>query len=520
MDIILLLARLLLAVVFVAAGLAKLADRAGSRRALLDFGVPSGLAAPLVVLLPLAELAAAAALIPTISAWWGALGALALLLLFVAAIGYNLAHGRTPDCHCFGQLRSTPAGWPTLARNLILSVIAGFIVVFGRTNVGASAIDWLGTLTTVQRIEVAVATLVVALFIVETWVVLQVLRQHGDVLLRLDELETRLAEYGTKVLPELPSSSANGLAIGTVAPAFRLSGLYGETITLDYLRANNKPVMLIFSDPGCGPCTTLLPEIGRWQRDYASKLTLALISRGSPEANRDKSSIYELTHVLLQQDREVAEVYQARGTPCAVLIHPDGTINSLLACGADLIRALCAQAVGLPALKPPQAATTNKNGAALPMVAVSDGNGAVPGQTSRSQIGAPAPAFTLPDLYGQAISLSDFRGSTTLLLFWNPDCGFCQQMLADLKSWEAEPPRDAPNLLLVSTGGVDKNQAQGFQSSVLLDGGFTIGPKFGIHGTPMAVLVDAEGKIASGVAAGAPEVLALAQTGILSPKPG
>jgi hypothetical protein len=38
----------------------------------------------------------------------------------------------------------------------------------------------------------------------------------------------------------------------------------------------------------------------------------------------------------------------------------------------------------------------------------------------------------------------------------------------------------------------------------------TTGRTFGATGTPMAVLVDAEGKIASEVAAGAPAVLALA----------
>src|SRR5437588_2733952 len=143
MDVVLLFARLLLAVVFVVAGLAKLADRAGSQQALLGFSVPARLVAPLSVLLPLAELAVAVALIPTASAWWGALGALALLLLFVAAIGYSLAHGRTPDCHCFGQLHSAPAGWATLVRNLILAAIAGFVVGPGRTNAGASAIGWL-----------------------------------------------------------------------------------------------------------------------------------------------------------------------------------------------------------------------------------------------------------------------------------------------------------------------------------------------------------------------------------------
>jgi len=44
----------------------------------------------------------------------------------------------------------------------------------------------------------------------------------------------------------------------------------------------------------------------------------------------------------------------------------------------------------------------------------------------------------------------------------------------------------------------------------VLDQDFTIGRKFGANGTPMTVLVDAKGNIASELAAGAPAVLALA----------
>src|SRR5215470_15713592 len=112
MDIALLLARWLLAAVFAVAGLAKLADRTGSRQALRDFGVPARLATPLGILLPVAEMAIATALLPTISAWWGAIGALACLLLFIAGIGINLARGHRPACHCFGQISSAPVGWP------------------------------------------------------------------------------------------------------------------------------------------------------------------------------------------------------------------------------------------------------------------------------------------------------------------------------------------------------------------------------------------------------------------------
>jgi len=120
----------------------------------------------------------------------------------------------------------------------------------------------------------------------------------------------------------------------------------------------------------------------------------------------------------------------------------------------------------------------------------------------------------LPDLTGKQVGLADFHGSRTLVLFWNPDCGFCQQMLEDLKAWEARPPEGAPRLLVVSTSTVEANAVMGLRSPVLLDQGFSAGSKFGANGTPMAVLVDAEGKIASEVAAGAPAVLALARSGM------
>ena len=140
MDLVLLVARLLLAAVFAVAALAKLADLPGSRQAMRDFGVPARLAAPLGTLLPLAELAVAVALIPRASAWWGAVGALALLLLFVAGIGVSLARGRHPDCHCFGQIHSAPAGWQTLVRNGALAAVAGFVLWQGRDHPGRGAL--------------------------------------------------------------------------------------------------------------------------------------------------------------------------------------------------------------------------------------------------------------------------------------------------------------------------------------------------------------------------------------------
>jgi thioredoxin-like negative regulator of GroEL len=115
------------------------------------------------------------------------------------------------------------------------------------------------------------------------------------------------------------------------------------------LRAAGKPVLLFFTDPDCGPCTALLPDLGRWQRESQARVTMALVSRGTAEAHRAKTTEHGLANVLLQRDREVAEAYQVRGTPSTVLVRPDGTIGSALAQGADAIRLLVARTVGVPA---------------------------------------------------------------------------------------------------------------------------------------------------------------------------
>jgi methylamine dehydrogenase accessory protein MauD len=423
-----------------------------------------------------------------------------LLLLFVGGISYNLARGRTPDCHCFGQLHSAPAGWPTLIRNLVLAAVAAVILILGRNTPELGVLDWLAPLSLIQRIEVLGGVVLLALLIGEGWILFQVLSQQGRLLLRIEELEARRSEAGSAVIPQ-PALGTAGLPVGSTAPSFTLPTLAGETVTQQALRALGKPVLLLFSDPGCGPCNALLPEVGRWQREYASKVVVALISRGTVEANRPKATEHGLRHVLLQQDREIAQAYQVSGTPSAVLIRRDGTIGSPLAQGADAIRVLLDQALSPTGL------------GTLPMASVQgNGNGAAaPQPPPGPKIGQPAPDFSLPDLSGQTVHLSDFRGDTTLLLFWRPSCGFCQRMLEDLKAWEAHPPKGAPKLLVVSTDSVESNQAMGLRSPVLLDqDGMRIGRLFRATGTPMAVLVDAEGKLASELAAGAPAVLALA----------
>jgi uncharacterized membrane protein YphA (DoxX/SURF4 family) len=127
MNALVLVARVVLAAVFAVAAIAKLTDMAGTRRAVQAFRLPAATA----IALPIVELATAALLLWPASAWWGALLAVALLILFEFTISSSLRRGRAPECHCFGQLRAAPISRRTLVRNALLAVPAILILVAG-----------------------------------------------------------------------------------------------------------------------------------------------------------------------------------------------------------------------------------------------------------------------------------------------------------------------------------------------------------------------------------------------------
>jgi peroxiredoxin/uncharacterized membrane protein YphA (DoxX/SURF4 family) len=306
------LARLLLAAVFAVAGIAKLADRDGTRRAVRDFGVPSALAPALAFLLPVAELAVAAGLVPGASARFAAAGAAALLALFTIAIANALLRGRTPDCHCFGQLHSAPAGSGTLARNAALAGLA--VLIAAQPASDPSSLQLAGT---------AVA-LVVAAQALLLW---KLLCRYGHALRRIEELEAGAGQQRT-------------LEAGIEAPLFALPSVGGGKIALPGLLARARPVLLVFADPGCGPCQALMPRLAEWQQLHAKQLTLAVISRGDVEENAEMEEEHGLRDVLVQGDREVAELYGVEATPSATLIGADGRVKQAVAPGGSAIEQL------------------------------------------------------------------------------------------------------------------------------------------------------------------------------------
>ncbi len=152
MNIVFLLCALFLIGVFAVAGVAKLVDRSGSRKAMTDFGLPVSLAGPLSLLLPIAEITIASLLVPATTTWWSSLGALGFLLIFSVGIGVNLARGNKPACHCFGQLRSAPVSWATLLRNALFTACAAILVWRGSPESNAHISGLLESLTETQKV--------------------------------------------------------------------------------------------------------------------------------------------------------------------------------------------------------------------------------------------------------------------------------------------------------------------------------------------------------------------------------
>lgn len=472
-------ARVVLFLVFAVAGTAKLLDRQGTRAALVGFGAPQRSAAPLAIALPLAELAVAGLLLPASTAIIGAIGALALLAVFSATIGWNLARGRSPDCHCFGQLHSAPASWKTLVRNGALLGVAGIAVAASVAEPPTSAVAWIADLDGSELLAFAVAAAAAVVVAAVSVAFVSLMRSYGRVLVRLERIEGALANAGIELGDDEPMPQI-GLEPGTPAPTFWAESLAGETISIDTLGASGRPSVLLFTSTSCGPCKTLLPTAAEWQRDYEDVLNVVFVSEGSRHDVQAESTEHGLEQVLVDEGGRLYDAYRANGTPSAVLIAPDGTVGSWVAGGSERIEQLVGQAVAGVAEE-----------AGLPT-------------------GADAPDLELPSLTGETVSLASLRDRDTLLLFWNPDCGFCRSMHEDLLAWEESTNGVHPRLVVVSSGDEESTRAEGFSSLVLLDEEFAAGNAFSANGTPMGVLVDADGRIASSVAAGAEAVLALA----------
>jgi peroxiredoxin len=162
--------------------------------------------------------------------------------------------------------------------------------------------------------------------------------------------------------PSLARSRLNrtGLKAGAVAPEFRLPLVDGGELALADLRGRR--VLLVFSDPKCGPCDQLAPRLQELHLERPDFQVL-VISRRDAEATRAKAEALGLTfRIAMQRQWEVSLKYGMFATPTGYLIDERGIIVKDVAVGVEPILALADEpATAVDEIDP----LFHRNGAAL-----------------------------------------------------------------------------------------------------------------------------------------------------------
>ncbi|MFZ1702383.1 MAG: MauE/DoxX family redox-associated membrane protein [Pyrinomonadaceae bacterium] len=485
MEIFLLIIRLGLAGVFGVAGMGKLFDPEGSEKALVAFGVPKPLVAPFVHLLPLFEIALGISLLFVSSSWYGAIGSAGLLAIFFIAMLYQMAKGNAPDCHCFGQIHSEPVGISSVLRNIVLLGFAVFLAAGGAARQGLSLVN--------STQDMLIATFGLALVVLVGIAILSLKHisdQQRQIMRRIEMMEI-VGRDGGSVERENVAHPHDGLPIGAVVPDFSLSNIDGKAVSLAETRLDNLPVLFLFVGPNCNPCRSLAPEFEQWSEDLAGKVKVAFVSNGKAVENRDKFGEKIARAMLLQKEREFADAVKAKWTPTALFIDANGRVASHVAAGDTAIRTLVEQ-IKADDLSGELTYFTNGSG-----------------HSHTTKIGETVPEFSIEDVTGNEITPETFKNKQTLVAFWSLGCGFCQQMIGDLRDWDNARGVDEPGLIVFSDGNADQNAELGLQSPVVLDEGHKTAAGFGMFGTPSAVLVNEKGIIVSETAVGAADIWAL-----------
>lgn len=484
MELVLLLDRIFLAAIFMLAGVGKLLDLEGSEKAVKDFGTPEEIAKFFAVALPFAEIVFAILLLFTETSWLGAIGGLLLLLTFIGGMIWQMAQGKAPDCHCFGQIHSEPVSQKTLIRNVVFAILALVLIVAGRENQGLSFSD-LTSETDFMQIILGLAA--VGLLAAVVFYLKKISEQQVQIMRRIEVIELLAHEDGKGINREDVETPQSGLLIGTPAPDFEAKDLNGKLVSFEQLLTKAKPMFFVFVSPTCAPCAALLPEIEAWQTELKDKLDFVFISSGKARENAEKLGGNTFKQILLQDENEVAEAFDAKWTPTAVLINPDGTIASRLATGDKAIRELVEKIKG--------------QNFDEKMIFVGGSNG------HSEKLGQAIPEFSLSDLRGNTISAAAaFRGKKTLVTFWSQTCPYCQDMLEELREWDKTKGQDEPNLIVISSGGAEDHSEMNLKSLVLLDQDHETAEEMGMMGTPSAILVNEDGKIVSETASGAEDI--------------
>ena len=351
-------------------------------------------------------------------------------------------------------------------------------------------------------VEITLAVFLAVTLCGVAWFGYHLITQNGRLMLRMELLERRLAEQG--ILAEGVDPATLGRPPGSVLNDFALPILGGGTMTLSQWRG--RKVVLIFMSPHCKHSETLLPDLAAWLAEGAeSDPAPVIISTGSAEENQRFFGEHRITcPILLQEETEVAVLYQAMATPMAYLVDEHGATIGRAAVGPTAILRLLRD--------PGRAEDAPSNGhsraGSHPSLASSRIN------RDGLKAGTRAPEFILPALDGSEVTLSSFRGKPLLLVFSDPHCRPCNELLPRLE--EIHRKSTDLQVLVIGRGDAqanrDKAQKLGLTLPMALQRSWEISRAYGMFATPIGYLVGEDGVLVENVAVGGNQILALAGT--------
>jgi len=110
-----------------------------------------------------------------------------------------------------------------------------------------------------------------------------------------------------------------------------------------------------------------------------------------------------------------------------------------------------------------------------------------------------APDFTLAQLDGPPVSLSDYRGRVVIMEFWATWCGPCRMSTPSLEAVYKQH-RDKPvTILLVNAGeSIEKIRSwttQRFTAPILLDADGEVQRRYSVGGIPQLFIIDQRGVV-------------------------
>ncbi len=123
------------------------------------------------------------------------------------------------------------------------------------------------------------------------------------------------------------------------------------------------------------------------------------------------------------------------------------------------------------------------------------------GPAAAAERGGVAPAFSLPDLKGREVPLSDFRGKVVVLDFWATWCPPCRREIPDFVELQREYGPQGLQIVGIALDEPEKVEAFARQNGMdypVLMGSDEVAVLYGgIDGIPTTFLIDRQGKIVS-----------------------